>query len=82
MWDAESYQNVLDKFRVVLPSSFLMGLASTHFVNLSTATRRCVNPEGAVSSGPTMSRPQTAKDQVIGIVCSAVVGMWVCLEYI
>jgi hypothetical protein len=25
-----------------------MGLASTHFMNLSTATRRCVNPEGAV----------------------------------
>jgi hypothetical protein len=72
----------LTNFRVVLPSSFLMGLASTHFVNLSTATRRCVNPEGAIFSGPTMSSPQTAKGQVIGIVCSAVAGIWVCLEYV
>jgi hypothetical protein len=29
-----------------------------------------------------MSSPQAAKGQVIGIVCSVVAGMWVCLEYI
>src|SRR3954463_10426307 len=49
--------------RAVAPSSFLMGLASIHLVNLSTATSRCVNPHGAVCNGPTMSSPrlQTAK---------------------
>src|SRR3954462_6629253 len=54
--------------REVDPSSFLMGLASIHLVNLSTATRRCVNPHGAVCNGPTMSSPHTANGQVIGIV--------------
>src|SRR3954452_14179839 len=54
--------------RAVAPSSFLMGLASIHLVNLSTATSRCVNPHGAVCNGPTMSSPQTANNQVIGIV--------------
>jgi hypothetical protein len=58
----------LTKFKVVLPSSFLMGLASTHFVNLSSTTERCVNPEGAVFSGHTMSSPQSAKGNVIGMV--------------
>src|SRR3954462_4161078 len=49
--------------RAVALSSFLMGLASIHLVNLSTATSRCVNPHGAVCNGPTMSAPrlQTAK---------------------
>jgi hypothetical protein len=28
------------------PSSFLIGLALIHFVNLSTATRRCIKPLG------------------------------------
>src|SRR3954469_10302092 len=54
--------------RAVAPSSFLMGLASIHLVNLSTATSRCVNPQGAICNGPTMSSPQTANDQLIGIV--------------
>jgi hypothetical protein len=70
MWDTKSYH-----FRAVLPSSFLMGLASTQIVNLSTATNRCIKPKGDVFRGPTMSSPQTAKGQVIGMVCSAVVGM-------
>jgi hypothetical protein len=43
------------------PSSFLIGLASIHLVHLSTYTRRCVKPPGAVLNGPTMSRPQTTK---------------------
>src|SRR3954467_6449307 len=54
--------------RAVAPSSFLMGLASIHLVNLSTATSRCVNPQGVVCNSPTMSSPQTANGQVIGIV--------------
>src|SRR3954467_15546616 len=41
----------------VFPSHFRTGLASTHFVNLSTATRRWVKPEGAFLKGPTMSMP-------------------------
>src|SRR4051812_41768651 len=47
--------------RAVAPSSFLMGLASIHLVNLSTVISRCVNPHGAVCNGPTMSSPQTAR---------------------
>src|SRR3954470_19634673 len=49
--------------RAVAPSSFLMGLASIHLVNLSTATSRCVNAHGVICNGPTMSSPrlQTAK---------------------
>jgi hypothetical protein len=35
-------------------------LALIHFVNLSTTTRRCVKPLGAILNGPTMLRPQTA----------------------
>ena len=34
------------------PFSFLIGLASIHFVNLSTATSRCVMPPRAVLKGP------------------------------
>jgi hypothetical protein len=35
----------------------LIGLALIHFVNLSTATRRCVKPSGAILNDATMSRP-------------------------
>ena len=62
----------------VAPSSFLIGLASIHLVNLSTATRRCVMPPRAVLKGPTMSRPQTAKGQVMGIVLRAAEGVCFC----
>src|SRR3954469_15770438 len=64
--------------RAVVPSSFLMGLASIHLVNLSTATSRCVNPHGVVCNGPTMSSPQTANGQVIGIVCNSSAGTCGC----
>src|SRR3954471_24278431 len=64
--------------REVAPSSFLMGLAFIHLVNLSTATSRCVNPQGAVCNGPTMSIPQTANGQVIGIVRSSLAGTCGC----
>src|SRR4051812_37914974 len=49
----------------VFPSHLRTGLASTHFVNLSTATRRWVKPEGAFLKGPTMSMPHTANGQVL-----------------
>src|SRR3954468_22801784 len=58
------------------PSSFLIGLASIHLVNLSTATNRCVMPPLAVLNGPTMSRPHTTNGHVIGMVLSVDVGMW------
>src|SRR3954462_11457339 len=58
------------------PSSFLIGLASMHLVNLSTATNKCVMPPLDVLNGPTMSNPQTAKGQVIRIVLTAEAGRW------
>src|SRR3954467_9591615 len=56
------------------PSSFFIGRASIHLVNLSMATRRCVIPPRAVLNGPTISRPQTANDHAIGIIFNADAG--------
>jgi hypothetical protein len=39
-----------------------------HFVNLSTATKMCVNPPLAFLKGPTKSSPNVEKGQVIGMV--------------
>ena len=61
------------------PSNFLIGLASIHLVNLPTATSKCVMPPRAVLKGPTMSSPQTAKGQAIGMVRSADAGWWLRL---
>jgi hypothetical protein len=47
------------------------GQTSIHLENLSMATSRCVKPSGAFCKGPTRSRPHTANDQVMGIVCRA-----------
>jgi hypothetical protein len=47
------------------------GQTSIHLENLSTATSRCEKPPGAFCKGPTRSRPHTANDQVMGIVCRA-----------
>jgi hypothetical protein len=47
------------------------GRTSIHLENLSIATSRCVKPPGAFCKGPTRSRPHTANDQVMGIVCRA-----------
>src|SRR3954463_1775622 len=58
------------------PSSFMIGLASIHLVNLSTATSKCVMPPLAVLNGPTMSSPHTANGHVIRIVLSADAGRW------
>jgi hypothetical protein len=54
--------------------TLMMGCASIHFENLSTATRRWVKPPGTCRSGPTMSRCQTAKGHVMGMVCSTYIG--------
>ena len=42
-----------------------------HLENLSMATSRCEKHPGAFCKGPTRSRPHTANDQVMGIVCRA-----------
>lgn len=55
-----------------------IGLALIHFVNLSTATSRWVQPPGTFMKGPTKSSPQIAKGQVMGMVWRACVDMWVC----
>ena len=68
------------KMTVDLPSSFFIGLAPIHFVNLSTATRRCVMPPRALLNGPTMSRPHTANGHVRGMVLSAEPGVCLTVE--
>jgi hypothetical protein len=47
------------------------GQTSIHLENLSMATSRCLKPPGAFCKGPTRSRPHTANNQVMGIVCRA-----------
>jgi hypothetical protein len=47
------------------------GQTSIHLENLLMATSRCEKPPGAFCKGPTRSRPHTANDQVMGIVCRA-----------
>jgi len=49
----------------------VMGQTSIHVKNLWIATSKWVKPPGAFCRGPTRSRPQTAKGQVMGIVCRA-----------
>jgi hypothetical protein len=48
----------------------VVGFTSIGFMNLSTATKMCVNPPLAFLNGPTRSRPHVEKGQVIGMVCS------------
>ena len=45
------------------------GRTSIHLENLSMTTSRCLKPPGAFYKGPTRSRPHTANNQVMGIVC-------------
>jgi hypothetical protein len=47
------------------------GRTSIHLENLSMATSRYEKPSGAFYKGPMRSRPHTANDQVMGIVCRA-----------
>jgi hypothetical protein len=46
------------------------GFTSIHFVNLSIATKMCVNPPLAFLNGPTKSSPDMEKGHVVGMVCS------------
>src|SRR3954451_2718034 len=61
----------LMKLTTVRAVELVIGTASIHFVNLSTATSRCVRPPFEdFLSGPTMSSPQVANIQDNGIVLS------------
>src|SRR3954470_24870741 len=57
------------KLTAVRAVEMVIGTASIHLVNLSTATGRCVLPPFEdFLSGPTMSSPQVAKGQDSGMV--------------
>src|SRR4051812_42178774 len=61
----------LMKLTVVRDVELVIGTASFHLVNLSTATSRCVRPPFEdFLSGPTMSSPQVANGQDNGMVLS------------
>src|SRR3954465_9044999 len=65
----------LIKFTVVRAVELVMGTASIHLVNLSTATSRCVLPPfDDFLSGPTMSSPQVANGHESGMVLSSKAG--------
>ena len=55
------------------------GCTSGHLVNLSMATKRNRYPPTDRGKGPTMSSPQTAKGQEMGIVYSACAGWCMAL---
>src|SRR3954465_11061873 len=62
----------LMKFTAVRAVELVIGTASIHLVNLSTATNRCVLPPfDDFLSGPTMSSPQVANGQDSGMVLSS-----------
>src|SRR3954467_6392638 len=63
------------KLTAVAEFKLFIGLASIHFVNLSTATRICVNPDVPVLNGPIMSNPHTAKGHARGIVFNSEAGL-------
>src|SRR3954462_6235883 len=66
----------LIKLTVVRVVELVMGTASIHLVNLSTATRRCVLPPfDDFLSGPTMLSPHVANGQDNGMVLSSEAGM-------
>jgi hypothetical protein len=52
--------------------------ASIHLVNLSTMTRRHVNPPNAFLNGAKRSNPHKGKDHVMGMVWSSYVKRCVC----
>src|SRR3954471_4065752 len=62
----------LMKLTAVRVVELVIGTASIHLVNLSTATSRCVRPPFEdFLSGPTMSSPQVANGQDNGMVLSS-----------
>src|SRR3954471_12735602 len=65
----------LMKLTVVRVVELVIGTASIHLVNLSTATSRCVRPPFEdFFSGPTMSSPQVANGQDNSMVSSSDAG--------
>src|ERR1043165_3853101 len=65
----------LMKFTAVRAVELVMGTALIHFVNLSTATSRCVLPPlDDFLRGPTMSSPHVANGQESVIVLSSEAG--------
>ena len=57
--NAKSCSYLDDELGGCFSIKFFYGFCFTHFVNLSTPTKRCVSPPLAVRKGPTMSSPQT-----------------------
>src|SRR3954467_7733864 len=71
----------LMKLTAMRAVELVMGTASIHLVNLSTATSRCVLlPFEDFLSGPTMSSPQVANGQDSGMVLSSEAGACGLLE--
>src|SRR4051794_3568294 len=65
----------LMKLTAVRDVELVIGTASIHLVNLSTATSRCVRPPFEdFLSGPTILSPQVANGQDSGMVLSSDVG--------
>src|SRR3954469_2293387 len=65
----------LMKLTAVRVVELVIGTASIHLVNLSTATSRCVLPPFEdFLSGPTMSSPHVANGQDSGMVLSSEAG--------
>src|ERR1043165_6824927 len=65
----------LMKLTIMRAVELVMGTASIHLVNLSTATSRCVLPPfDDFLSGPTMLSPQVVNGQDSGMVLSSEAG--------
>src|SRR3954470_11361360 len=65
----------LMKLTAVRAVELVIGIASIHLVNLSTATSRCVRPPFEdFLSGPTMSNPHVENGHVNGMVLSSDAG--------
>jgi hypothetical protein len=56
-----------------------IGVASGHFVNLSTAMYRYQNPPTALGNEPRMSNPHIANGHEDGIIYSVCAGVWIYL---
>src|SRR3954469_12761707 len=76
LWGTPNLKMIdLMKLTAVRAMEMVMGTASIHLVNLSTATSRCVLPPlDDFFSGPTMSSPQVANGQDSGMVLSSDAG--------
>src|ERR1044072_9308312 len=76
LWGTPNWKMIdLMKLTAVRAVELVIGIASIHLVNLSTATSRCVLPPFEdFLSGPTMSSPQVANGQDSGMVLSFEVG--------